>query len=171
MRKLLILRHAKSSWDDTSLNDFDRPLNERGRRDIPLMATALASQGLKPELIVSSPAARAKLTAELFKQAARWEAPLKFDQRIYEASAGSLFSIVLELSDEITICVLVGHNPGVEGLVRLLSGSIAFMPTAAVAVIEFDIDSWSAAEPGHGRLVEVIRPKELSQDMLTTRQN
>jgi phosphohistidine phosphatase len=162
MKKLLILRHAKSSWDDASLRDFERPLNERGERDAPYMGKALAERGMRPEMIVCSPAARAKRTAELVKESAGWSAPLKFDERIYEASPQTLFLIVTELGNEVSTCVLAGHNPGMEGIIKLLTGTSTEMPTASVAIIEFDEGSWSEIEPGNGRLAEVLRPKELS---------
>jgi phosphohistidine phosphatase len=163
MKRLLILRHAKSSWDDASLRDFDRPLNDRGERDAPFMGEILAERDFKPDLIVSSPAARAKRTAELVRQAAGWEAPLVFDKRIYEASPQELLAVVNEIRDEVSTSVLAGHNPGMEGIIRLLTGRTVEMPTASVAVIEFDVDRWSAIEPGSGRLIEVMRPKEVSR--------
>lgn len=162
MKKLLILRHAKSSWEDASLRDFDRPLNERGLRDAPFMGKILGERGITPDLIVSSPAARAKSTAELVKKAADWSAPLRFDERIYEASPETLISIIAGIGDDVSTCVLAGHNPGMEGIIKLLTGNSAEMPTASVAIIEFDIDSWSKVERGNGRLVEVLRPKEMS---------
>ena len=162
MKKLIILRHAKSSWDDAGLSDFDRPLNERGERDAPFMGKVLDEHGTTPDLIISSPAARARRTAELVKKAAGWSAPLMFDERIYEASQQTLFSIVTGLSDDVSTCVLAGHNPGMEGIVRFLTGTVVEMPTASVAIIEFDIDTWSEVEAGKGRLLEVMRPKELS---------
>ncbi|HEY2865972.1 MAG TPA: histidine phosphatase family protein [Pyrinomonadaceae bacterium] len=168
MKKLLILRHAKSSWDDAGLPDFDRPLNERGERDAPFMGRILADRGFNPELIVSSPAARAKRTAELVGQTAGWEAPLTFDERIYEASPQALFTIIIGLGDEISTCLLAGHNPGMEGIVKLLTTRTLAMPTASVAVLEVDVDRWSAIEPGKGRLIEVLRPKELSRDASRT---
>ena len=162
MKKLLILRHAKSSWEDASLRDFDRPLNERGLRDAPFMGQILRERGVAPDLIISSPAARAKSTAELVKKAAGWRAPIRIDERIYEASQQTLFSIIAGIVNDVSTCVLVGHNPGMEGIIKLLTGTSPDMPTASVAVVEFDIDSWSKAEPGNGGLIEVLRPKEMS---------
>ena len=163
MKRLLILRHAKSSWDDASLRDFDRPLNDRGERDALFMGEVLAERDFKPDLIVSSPAARAKRTAELVRQAAGWEAPLVFDKRIYEASPQELLVVINEIRDEVSTSVFAGHNPGMEGIIRLLTGRTVEMPTASVAVIEFEVDRWSAIGPGSGRLIEVMRPKEVSR--------
>lgn len=162
MKKLLILRHAKSSWEDASLVDFDRPLNERGERDAPFMGKILAERGITPDLIISSPAERAKRTVELVKEAAGWAVPVRFDERVYEASEHTLFSIVQGLSDTVSTCVLSGHNPGMEGIIRSLTGTSAEMPTASLAIIEFDVAAWSDVEPDCGSLVEVMRPKELS---------
>jgi len=126
------------------------------------MGKVLAERGIMPDLIVCSPAARAKRTAELVKQSAGWNAPVKFDERTYEASAQTLFSIVTEIGDEVSTCVLAGHNPGMEGIIKQLTGTSTEMPTASVAIIEFDAGSWLEIEPGKGRLVEVLRRKELS---------
>ena len=120
----------------------------------------MASRGLVPAMILSSPAVRAEQTAALVKTHSGSDAPLHFDERIYEASALALRQVLSELADSIDSVMIVGHNPGMEGLIRLLSGVIEAMPTAALAVIELRIDSWQELGSGSGLLLSVYRPKE-----------
>lgn len=161
MKTLYILRHAKSSWDDASLADFDRPLNERGRKAAPLIGEAMRSNNFAPDLILSSPATRAGETAALVKDAARIDAEIHFDERIYEASPARLIEIVERQNDEYAAILIVGHNPGFEGLVRFLTAKIEPMPTAALAVVDLPIESWNEINGASGELRILIRPKEL----------
>jgi phosphohistidine phosphatase len=159
MKSLFVLRHAKSSWADGGLADFDRPLNDRGKATAPFMGQVMRDRGIEPSVILSSPAERAKQTAELVRDAAGLRCEIRFDDRIYEADAQTLIEVIRELSDE-NSAMLVGHNPGFEGLVRSLTGRSETMPTAALAIIQLEIDEWSAAATGCGQLIEVIRPKD-----------
>jgi len=161
MKTLFLLRHAKSSWSDTNLADFDRPLNDRGLRTAPQMGELMKSRGYLPDVVVSSPAARARHTAELAAEAAGIRERLRFDPRIYEASPHTLLDITNSINDSLSSEMLVGHNPGMEGFVRLLTGAVERMPTAALAVIELAVDSWRDVSQGRAQLVEVIRPKEV----------
>ena len=161
MKRLFILRHAKSSWTDIDSADFDRPLNERGLDAAPFMGRYIAEKGHMPDAIVSSPAKRARETAELVKEHSGFEPEIGFDERIYEASPNTLREVVSELPDHADSAMIVGHNPGVEGFIRHLTGQVEPMPTAALAVIELDIDSWGKIDHLSGRVVSVIRPKEL----------
>ena len=160
MKTLLILRHAKSSWDDASLSDFERPLNARGLRAAPFMGGLMRRRDLIPDTILSSPAMRARTTAELVQQSGAFDAEVKFDHDIYEASPGNLRQAVAEIDDEFTTALLVGHNPGIEGFIRYLTGKLEPMPTAALAVIGLDVDSWSDVDDGCGELKEIIRPRD-----------
>lgn len=162
MKTLLLLRHAKSSWDDPALRDFERPLNERGLRVAPLMGRFLARRGLRPDLVVSSPAERARQTAALVAEAARLEAPLRFDERIYEATAARLAEVVSQTGEQVGTLLLVGHNPGMEELIELLTGETRRMPTAALARIALDTDRWGKLRDAAARLEELVKPKELS---------
>lgn len=164
MKTLLLLRHAKSSWNDPSQRDFDRPLNDRGKRDAPRMGRALADRGPAPDLIVSSPAVRAKQTVEAVISAAGFTAPLQFDESIYEASLGELMRVVRNLPDNSSAVLMVGHNPGFEGLVYRLSGANERMTTAALAAIEFQIDRWQAVEDGQGKLLWVLIPRQFRDE-------
>jgi phosphohistidine phosphatase len=160
MKKLFILRHAKSSWIDTELADFDRPLNDRGLAAAPFMGGLMKEKGLRPGVILSSPANRARSTAKLVKQAAGLDAELRLDERIYEAGPPTLCRIAAELDNEFESAMIVGHNPGMEGFIRLLTGSPVSMPTAALAQIDLEIDTWEKIAAKTGRLVSVIRPKD-----------
>jgi phosphohistidine phosphatase len=164
MKTLFVLRHAKSSWDNSSLADFDRPLNDRGLAAAPFMGRVLSSKGYRPDLILSSPAERAKMTAILVKAAAGLDCPLEFDDRIYEASPHKLQKVVSKVVNDQRSIMIVGHNPGMEGFIKLLADKNEPMPTASIAVIELDIDNWSDIDSSTGRLIEVLRPKELEKE-------
>ena len=160
MKTLFLLRHAKSSWKEAELSDFDRPLNERGRRAAPFVGRLVKERGFVPDLIVSSPAKRARKTAKLAKEAGEFDTPLIFDDRIYEASPNTLLYVAAETDDDIDSLMLVGHNPGMEGLIRVLTRQTEAMPTAALAIIDLDIDRWKDLSSGLGTLREVIRPRD-----------
>lgn len=160
MKTLGIMRHAKSSWDDASLADFERPLNERGRRAAPFIGGLMRRKDHLPCVILSSPAKRARSTAELVNQAGALGAEIRFDERIYEASPQNLRQVVSELNDLHSSALLVGHNPGIEGFIRFLTGGIEPMPTAAFAVIELDIDNWNDIDDGCGELRVLYRPQD-----------
>lgn len=161
MKRLYVLRHAKSSWDDASLADFDRPLNSRGLASAPLMGRTMAERGYLPDVVISSPAARAATTAKLAAEAAAIKDPILFEGRIYEASPQTLVRVISEIDQNASSAMIVGHNPGIEGLVSFLTGELAAMPTAALAVIDLEINEWNAASQQSGKLVEIITPKEV----------
>ena len=160
MKTLYVLRHAKSSWKDLKLSDFERPLNKRGKKAAPVMGKLMLEKGLLPELIISSPAERAKQTANLIKDSAKIHSEIKFDERIYEASTNTLVHILSEVNANISSVMIVGHNPGFEGIVGILTGEYERMPTAALAVIQLNIDSWQEVTQDCGNLITVFRPKE-----------
>jgi phosphohistidine phosphatase len=120
----------------------------------------MAEKAYVPELIISSPARRAAETASLLKEAAGFDAELRFDERIYEASSAALLDVVNNVEETFATLMLVGHNPGTEDFIHYLTGSVEVMPTAALAVIDLDISSWRDAKLHSGRLVQVIRPKK-----------
>lgn len=161
MKTLYILRHAKSSWENTALSDFERPLNERGQKAAPFMGELMARHGFEPYVILSSPAERAKVTAGLIREAGKFDAEIRFEHRIYEASPKTLRQVVAELDDAYQSALLVGHNPGIEGFIRLLTGETESMPTAALAVININTDNWDLIDEGRGTLQTVIRPKDV----------
>jgi phosphohistidine phosphatase len=165
MKRLYLLRHAKSSWKDPDIADVDRPLNKRGLKAAAFMGELMQEHDLMPDIVLVSTAARTRATAELVRQSWPDEADLVYDSRIYEASTQGLRQVVSEVDDTYKAAMLIGHNPGIEGLINYLTGTIESMPTAALAVITLDIDEWSAINDGVGTLQHVYRPKEEMKDM------
>jgi phosphohistidine phosphatase len=161
MKSLLLLRHAKSSWKDVSLNDFDRPLNDRGRKAAQLIGKELADRRPPIDLIVSSPAIRARQTVERVVRAGMLTAEVRFDQRIYEASAVRLLEVVSQFDDEKKCILLVGHNPGLEDLLTLLTNNIQHMPTGGLAVLSLNFKKWEKIVSGKVELRDFVKPKEL----------
>ena len=162
MRTLYLLRHAKSSWKDETLSDFDRPLKGRGRRAAERMGQILAEEKLKSPLVISSPAVRARETTELVLESAGVNVEPQFDERIYEANVRTLLEVVHSIADTSDTAIMVGHNPGFENLLAYLTGDNRHMPTCALAKIEFDVASWSeVSEEESGRLELFVKPKDL----------
>jgi phosphohistidine phosphatase SixA len=162
MKTLLVMRHAKSSWDDTDIPDHDRPLNKRGKKDAPRMGGVLKQQGLLPDLILSSTAKRARSTVELLGEGSGYNADVHWVDSLYAAEPGAYIEALRQVPDEMELVMVVGHNPGLEELVAMLTDEWAGLPTAALAEISLNIPAWSALgyEP-QGKLVNVWRPKEL----------
>ncbi len=160
MKTLYVLRHAKSSWENSSLADFDRPLNDRGKSAAPFIGQVMKSNEFAPEIILSSPAVRARETARLVKESAGLHAEIQHIERIYEASPQMLQYVAASMDDRFSSAMIVGHNPGMEGFVRLLTGKLEPMPTASLAVIDLDILGWEQITGSSGKLRKVIRPRE-----------
>jgi phosphohistidine phosphatase len=162
MKTLLVLRHAKSSWEDPGLKDHDRPLNPRGVHDAPRMGRLLVEEGLVPGRILSSTANRARSTAELAAGVMEDRPEIEESRELYLASPQEYLEVVAELGGDADPLLLVGHNPGITALVTVLTDVCEEMPTAALAAIELDIDDWEEIRgDGKGRLVGFWRPKEL----------
>lgn len=160
MKTLFILRHAKSSWENPDWADFERPLNSRGLDAARFIGALVYERSLNPQIIVSSPAKRAKQTAVLVKEIAEIPKPIVFDERIYEASPLALFNLIREFDEKYESVLIIGHNPGFENLVRMLTGESVSMPTAALAKINLGIEKWSEIETDSNKLEFLIRPKE-----------
>lgn len=163
MKKLLLLRHAKSSWEDATLPDFERPLNERGQRAAPLIGKFMRERKLKPDLIICSPAKRTRETIALVLEASRLETELRYDERIYEATVASLLEIVSQIEDDKREVMLVGHNPGFENLLERLTGESKRMTTAALARIILNAEKWDEAAAKGGRLEWLVKAKEMAK--------
>lgn len=161
MRKLLIMRHAKSSWDKPDISDFDRPLNQRGLQTAPFMGSQIYKNGLIPDLIVSSPAKRAKQTAVLARESAGVESAIQYEDKIYEASPTTLLYLASELPDKYESVLLVGHNPGIEAFIRILTSEIHQMPTGAIAQISLNIEKWGDISINCGQIEFIMRPRDL----------
>lgn len=160
MRTLTLIRHAKSSWDDPKIEDFHRPLNERGFRDAPVMAQRLGNLLEATPQLVASPALRTTTTARIFAEVLGIaESAIRFEPPIYDATAAELLAVVRKLDDAFPNVALFGHNPGLTDLSHQLARcTFSEMPTCAMAVLEFDVDRW--ADVAHGRLFAYSFPKE-----------
>jgi phosphohistidine phosphatase len=169
-RELLILRHAKSDWETSAANDFDRPLSKRGRRDAPRVGRFLQAQGLLPDYIVSSPAERAKQTViAVCTEMDIDEQQINWDSRIYHASAGFLLDVLNECPDHAQRVLIAGHNPGLEILLQNLCNheipmpdDYKLMPTGAVAHLDI-LSEWKNLEGRLARLISLTRPRSLTE--------
>ena len=163
MRTLLLLRHAKSSWKHPELSDHDRPLNNRGKRDAPRMATLLAELRLRPDLIVSSTAKRARRTAEAVARRCAHEGLARLDRQAVSRRSGRHRRRRARGGRPFPCILLVGHNPGLEALIVRLTGYVEPLPTAGLAHIDLPIRGWSSLRlTTRGRLVNLWRPKEIA---------
>ena len=169
MKRLALLRHAKSSWDEADLDDFQRPLNGRGQKAARRMGREMKQRGIAFDLVLASPATRVRETIEgVAEKCPGLDRNVRFEQSIYLADSSTLIDLVHSLPDEIETALIIGHNPGLERLVLQLSKDgerrsrvAEGYPTAALAIIEFDADHWTSVAPGSGDLVELILPREL----------
>ncbi|MCI0507934.1 MAG: histidine phosphatase family protein [Gammaproteobacteria bacterium] len=168
---LFIVRHAKSSWSDEFASDFDRPLAKRGKKSLSAITDWLESQHIKPDLLISSPAKRAKQTSEaIIKKLHIPEQNISFDKRLYLAAADTLLEILTEVAhvpSHPESVMLVGHNPGLEELVTLLCADPLpytedgkLLTTGNIVQLRFQ-QSWNDLRPKQGRLINFLRPKEL----------
>ena len=167
MKALGLLRHAKSDWDDVSLRDFDRGLNDRGRRGAALMGGHIREHGVAFEFLLASPAERVKRTLD----AARLQMPVHWDERIYLAGSAGLIEILRDIEGDPAAVLLAGHNPGLQELIfdlvpcenenDLFGTAAEKYPTATFAVLELAIDRWADCAPGTGKLIHLARPRDL----------
>ena len=162
MKTLTLVRHAKSSWQDTDLSDRERPLNKRGLRDAPIMGRRAVEAGIRPSLIIASPAVRAWTTAKIF--ATELAYPVEFLQRedkIYLASLDSLLDVVASQDPGFNNLMLFGHNPGLTDFANYLSpGLTNNLPTAGVVSVEIDRDDWLLFERPKTELAVYDYPKK-----------
>ena len=169
MKMLTLLRHAKSGWDDPSLTDFERPLNARGREAARAMGEEMRALGLAFDCVLASPAARVTETIDGLAETCAALAPV-YDERVYLASLDTLLALVRGTADACAGLLIVGHNPGMERLVLLLSRACPLRdevavkyPTGALAEIALPIDHWRDAAEGAGTLRRFIRPRDLDK--------
>lgn len=162
MKTLLLMRHAKSSWDDPDLDDHDRPLNKRGLRDVPRMAAWLMHHALVPDSVTSSTAVRAESTARIVAETCGLSTPVQTTDDLYHADLAAWRLVIRRLPRESQRAMCVGHNPGIESLVSTLTETSVHMPTAAVAVVALSVDDWSQFDlDDPGRNWKLWRPKDL----------
>lgn len=158
-KKLLLVRHAKSDWGNPTLKDFDRPLNKRGKENAPEMAIRLKNRGLKIDLLLSSPAKRAKSTAKFFAKTLGF-AEIQFESSVYEANSTTLLNVVNQINNTADTAVIFGHNPGLTDLTNLLShADIYNIPTAGMVLIKFPVEQWALVSAGTGDLIFFDYPK------------
>jgi phosphohistidine phosphatase len=161
MKRLTLIRHAKSSWKYPKLADSDRPLNKRGKHDAPMMGGRLAARKQFPDLIISSPAKRAILTAQaIAKELGYSPDKIREKKRVYLASVEELIGVINKIDDKYNHVMLFGHNPGFNELSLYLTGhKVENIPTCGVFCIDFGIGSWKEVAMGKGRFVYFDFPK------------
>lgn len=161
MKYLYLIRHAKSSWADHSLSDFDRPLNKRGKRDVPFMGLRMSAYEHRPEMIISSPAKRARTTARGIGEAIGFrKKEIILDDELYTFSCQGLVEVIKNAPESINILAVVGHNYGMTDCAEMLSGeSLENVPTCGIVLISFSLPSWDMIAGGSGSLLLFDYPK------------
>lgn len=161
MRTVLLMRHGKSSWDEQGVEDHDRPLTKRGKRQAKQMGQMLRTRDLLPDIVLSSTAKRARSTARRVIQASDYRGEVIYSEHLYFQGLGPYLESLVSLPDEAQRALIIGHNPLLEELVLLLSGEAVRLPTAAVACIDFPITSWAGLSVDvKGQLRCLLRPDE-----------
>ncbi len=171
MKILALLRHAKSDWDDMAKRDFDRGLNDRGRKGARLIGEHMKQHGIQWDEVLASPAERVKRTLD----EALPDADVTFDARLYLASSETIFETVTTQAQDADTVLVVGHNPGMQEVLfelvapsnenDLFDEASRKFPTAAFAVLECDIESWDDLKEGSGKLVHFARPRDLDPEL------
>lgn len=170
MKTLTLVRHAKSSWKDSQLSDRERPLNKRGKRDAPVMGRRIADSGIRPSLILSSPATRAWATAKII--ATELSYPREFLQRensLYLASVDDILGVLVQQEREFNNLMLVGHNPGLTSFANyLVPGVTNNLPTAGVVAVSFEQDDWNLFDRPSIELLTYDYPKKAAAEAVST---
>ncbi len=162
MKTLLLMRHAKSGDKDPDITDHERPLNKRGKLAAPRMGRLLKDEGLVPDFILSSSAKRARMTAEAVADQSGYEGEIRTSTDLYATGPGSFIRAFQYLPDETKRVLVVGHNPGLEELLEVLTKLVKTLPTAAVVQVDLPIQSWKElSETTQGDLVYLWKPREL----------
>jgi phosphohistidine phosphatase len=161
MKKLFLIRHAKSDWSNPLLKDFDRGLNARGLKDAPFMGKLLKGRNIIPDLIISSPALRTKLTIEILLKEMTLEQEIIYDESIYEAPFLNLKKVVDMIDDQFNIVYLVGHNPGLCDFANYLCNeSFENIPTCGIVELDFNTNFWSDISKENSKLISFEYPKK-----------
>jgi phosphohistidine phosphatase len=162
MKTIYLVRHAKSSWKYPNLDDFERPLNKRGRKSAPFMGTILKKLKVAPDLIVSSPANRAAMTARIIADKISYPLDnIRYSESMYEFSANALIDVVEHLDDGVNKAMLVGHNPALTDMANYIGNKpISNIPTSGVFCVELDISSWEKISEHCGKLKFFEFPKK-----------
>lgn len=163
MKTLIIIRHAKSSWDASNVDDFERPLNERGKRDAPRMGKRFKEKDIHPDLMLSSPAKRAFSTAKKIAKILKYpKDDIKADRKLYHADEETLLAVVREVKVSRNVVMVFGHNPGLTEFVNSLMSEnqdIDNIPTCGVVALEFNTETWTEVDWGKGKMLFFDYPK------------
>ena len=164
MKKLILIRHAKSDWHSDARSDFERPLNDRGKQAAPLIGSRLAKRNCRPDVLISSPAKRASSTAKRIAREIDYPAEtIVYDNEIYEACLNTLLRLVNNLDDRYTRVMLIGHNPGFSELGEwFTSAAPDWLPTCGLLELELPVDSWAEIFEGCATLARYDYPKKTS---------
>jgi phosphohistidine phosphatase len=162
MKTLYLVRHAKSSWKYPRLDDFERPLNKRGRKNAPFMGKILKKLKVSPDLVISSPANRAATTARIIAAAINYPlADIVYSEAIYEFSENALIRVIKQIEDSVNNAMVVGHNPAINGLANYIGDQpISNIPTCGVFCVDLDISSWAKIGEHCGKLKFFEFPKK-----------
>jgi phosphohistidine phosphatase len=162
MKTLYLVRHAKSSWKYPKLDDFERPLNKRGRRDAPLMGKVLKKLKVAPDLIISSPANRAAMTVRIIADKINYPLDkIRYRENLYEFSEDALMDVIENIHDSANQVMLVGHNPALTGLANTIGDQpVSNIPTSGICCVALDISSWTELYEGCGKLKFFEFPKK-----------
>jgi phosphohistidine phosphatase len=165
MKNIYLIRHAKSSWDNPALKDFDRPLNSRGANDAKAMADHIKQLGVHPDLMVSSPANRAITTArEIASRTGYDPARIVQDEKLYLADVSEIYEVVWALDEEYDTVFLFGHNPGFTDFANTLSSTkVDNLPTCGIFAVEFEVDNWTEIQGNGGVFKLFDYPKKVHQ--------
>lgn len=160
MLTLYLLRHAKASWDE-SKQDFERPLSSSGRKACAVIGEFIGEKGIDFDLVLVSTAVRTRETIELIREHPKLRSEVRYDERIYEATVSQLLDVIAQVDSDRESVLLVGHNPGIEELLALLTGEQQHVTTANFAKIKLKATEWSASLANKGTLEWLVRPKEI----------
>ena len=159
MKTIYFIRHAKSSWDDPALSDFDRPLNDKGLADAPKMGKKLQELGINPNVIIASPAVRAYETAEIVKKEIGFFGEIITNRKLYNATAEQITEVIAGLSHDLECVFIVGHNPGLNEIVHDLVGDFVHLGTCSVFGVRFESEKWQDLETSHKETVLFLEKK------------
>lgn len=162
MKRLLLLRHAKSDWNSGVAGDHDRPLSKRGKKSANAIGKFMAASGLIPDYAITSSAVRARTTLERAMKAGGWECPTEVTSDLYNAGVDDVLKKVSECSSSDNTVLIVGHQPTWSGVVHALAGGSARMVTGALVGIDLSVDSWKRIRRGAGELTVMIPPRLLT---------
>jgi phosphohistidine phosphatase len=160
MKKIMIMRHAKSDWADNSLRDFDRPLNKRGKLAAPIMGKEIKKRNLNPDLIISSPALRARMTAEAVAKNTNYNKNIVLDESFYFGYTNEIIQKVKKIDESYEKVIIFGHNPTWSAIAEKLSGEYFNMKTADLVVLEYE-GKWKDLKDYSCKVVSYISSKEL----------